>query len=110
CLTKTRIVWYCSGRLGRLIAGAFSTMEQIGKALVTTNFFRLMGAKIAFGRDFTEADGVPQPARPEVLIPPGSAAILSYEYWQRLYGGSTSVLGQEMVSAGQRGRQQTAEI
>src|SRR5207237_1150200 len=76
--------------------------EQIGKALVTTNFFRLMGAQIAFGRDFTETDGVPQPTRPEVLIPPGSAAILSYEYWQRRYGGSTAVLGQEMVSAGQR--------
>jgi putative ABC transport system permease protein len=77
--------------------------EQIGKALVTTNFFRLMGAKIAFGRDFTEADAVPQPASPGVLIPPGSAAILSYEYWQRRYGGSTAVLGREMFGSGQRG-------
>ena len=77
--------------------------EQIGKALVTTNFFRLMGAKIAFGRDFTEADAVPQPASPGVLIPPGSAAILSYEYWQRRYGGSTAVLGREMSGSGQRG-------
>ena len=78
--------------------------EQIGKALVTTNFFRLMGAKIAMGRDFTEADAVPQPAQPDVLIPPGSAAILSYEYWQRRYGGSAAVLGQEMAGAGQRPR------
>ena len=77
--------------------------EQIGKALVTTNFFRLMGAHIAFGRDFTEADAVPQPAQPEVLIPPGSAAILSYEYWQRRYAGSTAVLGQEILSSGQTG-------
>ena len=77
--------------------------EQIGKALVTTNFFRLMGAKIVFGRDFTEADAVPQPASPGVLIPPGSAAILSYEYWQRRYGGSTAVLGREMSGSGQRG-------
>jgi len=79
------------------------TLEQIGKALVTTNFFRLMGARIALGRDFTEADAVPQPAGPEVLIPPGSAAILSYEYWQRRYAGSAAVLGQEMPGAGQRG-------
>src|ERR1039458_2629540 len=64
--------------------------EQISKALVTTNFFRLMGGKIACGRDFSEADAVPQPARPEVLIPPGSAAILSYEYWQRRYAGNTA--------------------
>ena len=77
--------------------------EQIGKALVTTNFFRLMGAKIAFGRDFTEADAVPQPAQPEVLIPPGSAAILSYEYWQRRYAGSTAILGREMFGSGQPG-------
>lgn len=77
--------------------------EQLGKALVTANFFRLMGARIAVGRDFTDADAVPQPAEPGVLIPPGSAAILSYEYWQRRYGGSTAVLGQEMATLGQRG-------
>ena len=86
------------------VPGEDGSAEQIGKALVTANFFRLMGAKIAFGRDFTEADAVPQPAQAEVLIPPGSAAILSYEYWQRRYGGSSAVLGQEMPgSGGQRG-------
>jgi len=77
--------------------------EQVGKALVTANFFRLMDAKIALGRDFTDADAVPQPGRPEVLIPPGSAAILSYEYWQRRYGGNTAVLGREIAGAGQPG-------
>ena len=77
--------------------------EQIGKAMVTANFFRLMGARVAVGRDFTGADAVPQPAQPEILIPPGSAAILSYEYWQRRYGGSTAILGQEMAASGQRG-------
>ena len=75
------------------------SMEQIGKALVTSNFFRLMGARIAFGRDFTDSDAVPQPADAEILIPPGSAAILSYEYWQRRYGGSTAVLGRQMPAA-----------
>jgi hypothetical protein len=30
------------------------------------------------------------------LIPPGSAAVLNYEYWMRRYGGSTKILGQEM--------------
>src|ERR1035441_8750987 len=79
------------------------TSEQIDKALVTTNFFRLMGAKIVLGRDFTEADAVPQLAQPAVLIPPGSAAILSYEYWQQRYGGSAAVLGQEMPGSSQRG-------
>ncbi|HYM11563.1 MAG TPA: ABC transporter permease [Bryobacterales bacterium] len=77
--------------------------EQLGKALVTTNFFRLMGAKIAVGRDFMEADGQPQPAWPAALLPPGSAAILSYEYWQGRYGGNPAVIGHEMISSGQRG-------
>ncbi len=78
--------------------------EQISKALVTTNFFRLMGARIVFGRDFTDADGIPQAAAAGALIPPGSAAIVSYEYWQRRFGGSTRAIGQEMPGTeGQRG-------
>src|SRR5262249_55814568 len=79
------------------------TEEQISKALVTPNFFRVMGARIAFGRDFTDADASPQPSEPGVLIPPGAAAILSFEYWQRRYSGRTDILGQEMLSSGQRG-------
>ena len=75
------------------------SMEQIAKGLVTSNFFRLMGARIAIGRDFTDADAVPQPADAGILIPPGSAAILSYDYWQRRYGGSPGVLGQRMPAA-----------
>ena len=77
--------------------------EQLSRALVTTNFFRLMGASIAAGRDFADEDAVPQPADPHVLLPPGSSAILSYEYWQRRYGGDAGVLGREMLSVGQRG-------
>ena len=79
------------------------TTEQVAKAMVTSNFFRLMGARVVLGRDFTDADAVPQSADPNFPIPPGSAAILSYEYWQRRYGGSRSVLGQEIVGAGQPG-------
>jgi predicted permease len=78
-------------------------LEQLSKAVVTTNFFPLMGAHVIRGRDFTEADAAPQPHQPDVLIPPGTAAILSYEYWQRRYNGSDAVLGQEMLLSGQRG-------
>ncbi|HUB77326.1 MAG TPA: ABC transporter permease, partial [Bryobacteraceae bacterium] len=77
--------------------------ELVSKALVTANFFGLVGARMVLGRDFSDADAVPQPTDPNVLIPPGSAAILSYEYWQRRYGGSKSVLGQEIVGAGTPG-------
>src|SRR5258708_3377506 len=74
-------------------------VEQISKALVTANFLRMMGARIALGRDFTSADGQPQPTRPEALIPPGSAAILGHEYWQRRHGGN-AVIGREMGASG----------
>jgi len=88
--------------------------EQIRVAAVTTNFFRLMGAQIAMGRDFTETDGQPQPA-PATGTPPGQAAagppqlprmaILSHAYWQRRFGGNPSIVGRPMPGAGQGGTQ-----
>src|SRR6266446_6940335 len=80
------------------------TPEQVHTAIVTTNFFRLVGAKIALGRDFTEADGMPQPAPPAPAAQPGSVApprlpimvILSYEYFQRRYGLNPDILGHTM--------------
>jgi predicted permease len=78
------------------------TPEQIHVAITTTNFFRLVGAKIALGRDFSDADGLPQPAPPPggaqagapAAPPLPTIAILSYEYFQRRYGGNPAVLGQ----------------
>src|SRR5215475_172714 len=84
--------------------------EQIRIASVTTNFFRLLGAKIVVGRDFTEADGQPQPPQtdgaPAAQAPAlPTIAILSYEYWQRRYGGNTAILGKGMLSGGSGGPQ-----
>ncbi len=78
--------------------------EKISKGQVTANFFRMLGASIAFGRDFTSADAAP-PAHPEPLFPPpaGSVAILSHEYFVRRYGANPTILGREMRSSGQRG-------
>src|SRR5438034_562371 len=66
------------------------TPEQIRLAVVTTNYFRLVGAKMALGRDFTDADGIPQPPPPPAGAQPAAPpprvptlAILSYEYFQR---------------------------
>ena len=78
--------------------------EQIRVAAVTTNFFHMMGAEIAAGRGFTEADGQPQPAQPPAAagVTPGQApgppplprmAILSYAYWQRRFGASRDIIG-----------------
>src|SRR5437899_1767846 len=38
--------------------------EQSRVASVTPNLFRLLGARVLYGRDFVEADGQPQPPPP----------------------------------------------
>ena len=85
----------------QVLPGADGTPEEIRLALVTTNFFRLMGAQVAVGRDFLDSDGLPQPlaaaaAAPDVQAPPPAVAILSHAYWLRRYGGDPKVLGQRI--------------
>lgn len=73
--------------------------ERINKGAVTPNFLRMMGARIALGRDFSDADGRPQGAVPPPFPwPPGKVAILSHEYFMRRYHGDASVLGRELPS------------
>ena len=82
-------------RTSRLVTpGADGTPEQVALGFVTTNFFQVMGARIAHGRDFQESDGLPQPL---TAAPPHAvSAILSHEYWQRRYGGRTDILGERL--------------
>ncbi len=79
-------------------------LQQVQSATVTTNFFGLLGGKIMLGRDFREEDA-PLPAGTADATTPTQAAqstappaILSYEYWQRRYGASPSVIGQRLSS------------
>jgi predicted permease len=84
------------------------TPEQVNTAVVTSNFFRLLGGGIAYGRDFNDADSVPNPppsppgaqqqGTPPVRLP--VHAILSYEYFQRRYGGDPSVIGRSVSIGG----------
>jgi len=86
------------------------TPEQIRYAVATTNIFQLLGGRILYGRDFTPDDGVPQPAPPPGAAQDGNAApqlptiaILSYEYFQRRFGGNTSILGHRLATSGRPG-------
>src|ERR687897_134972 len=80
--------------------------EQVSGGAVTTNFFTMLGHRIHVGRNFVEEDGTPQPAQPvgDALPAPGAQpppplpniAIISYELWQRRYGGDESIVGKSI--------------
>jgi putative ABC transport system permease protein len=87
----------------QVVPGADGSPEQIRLALVTTNFFQLLGHRVVLGRDFQDTDGIPQPlsSTPQfgaVTAPLPTAAILSHEYWQRRYGGDRTIIGQRLPS------------
>ena len=80
--------------------------EQVNGGAVTTNFFTLLGHRIHAGRNFVDEDGAPNAGQPqgEALPAPGvqpppplpNIAIISYEFWQRRYGGSESIVGKSI--------------
>ncbi len=83
------------------------TPEQTRAGFVTTNFFQLLGGQIVLGRDFYPEDGIPQPPAPPAATTATAAtapaaprlplmAILSYEYFQRRFGGNATALGHPM--------------
>jgi predicted permease len=88
----------------QVIPGKDGAPEQVRLGLVTPNFFGVVGAGIALGRDFEEADGRPQPPVPQASgaepaagsSPLAIVAILSHDYWQRRYGGDPQVIGQRI--------------
>jgi putative ABC transport system permease protein len=59
--------------------------ENLNAELVSGSFFQVMGIPPAIGRLLNVADDVPYPAVP--------VAVIGYDYWQRRFGGSPSVVG-----------------
>jgi putative ABC transport system permease protein len=81
--------------------------EQIRTGNTTPNLFRLLGVRVIYGRDFADEDGLPPPpdatapgAAAPAAPPPPPRMILSYEFWQRRFGGKPSVVG-TVVTFGQ---------
>jgi putative ABC transport system permease protein len=86
--------------------------EMVRVAAGTSNLFRLLGARIAFGRDFTDEDATPQPpaadaqAQAQAAQPPAPRlpliAIISDGFWKRRYGGDTGIIGKTIDFGGRR--------
>ncbi len=65
--------------------------EQVSVALVTQDFFAVLGVEPASGRFF-----LPQEFQPGSDAP----LMLSYGYWQRRFGGQANILGQTLTLGG----------
>ena len=83
--------------------------EVVSGALVTPNYFHVLGAPIPLGRDFRDDE-----ARGAARV-----VVLSQGYWQRAYGGRPNVVGSQItlggvpytvVGAGARGLALPAEV
>ena len=65
--------------------------ERLTGLRVSASFFRTLGAKPAFGRDFREDED--KPGVPRVVI-------LSHALWERRFGGDSSVVGRPISIGG----------
>jgi putative ABC transport system permease protein len=82
------------------LKGLEGDAEQISAAGITNNFFDVVGVQPYIGRAFTDSDAafsmqdVPEGTPfPQNTFAPAKHALLSYEFWQRRFGGSEDVLG-----------------
>ncbi len=69
-----------------------ATAEVVPSARVSGNYFSMLGVTAAIGRLFTPADNVTQGAHP--------LTILSWDLWQRRFGGDQKVLGRKITLNG----------
>jgi predicted permease len=61
--------------------------ERIQAAVVSSNYFSLLGAAPILGRDFTKADDAGRI---------GYVALISYDLWQHRFGGDRAVIGKSL--------------
>jgi predicted permease len=71
-----------------------TSAEVVAGAHVSGNYFEVLGVRAAIGRLFTPADNVTEGAHPY--------AVLSYDLWQRRFGGESDVPGRAITLNGVR--------
>ena len=77
------------GRLGLLPSGTGASLTEFANtAIVSENYFSVLGIAILRGRTFESEDARRLPASPAVLI--------SENYWQRRFAGDPSILGKSI--------------
>ncbi|HKC63836.1 MAG TPA: ABC transporter permease [Pyrinomonadaceae bacterium] len=67
--------------------------EKVQSYGVTRNFFPMLGAQPALGRNFLPEEDAPGGAK---------VVILSYGLWQRRYGGERNIIGREILLNGEK--------
>ncbi|MBA3543990.1 MAG: ABC transporter permease [Chthoniobacterales bacterium] len=70
-------------------AGYAGASDKAHGKLVTGNYFETLGVRPWLGRLFTQADDQIPGAHP--------VAVLSYEYWQRRFGGDPAMVGAKLI-------------
>jgi putative ABC transport system permease protein len=91
--------------------------EQVIGASVTTNFFKVLGARMALGRDFETADAAlpPPPPAPQPgaqQAPPPQLpviAVITHRLWERRYGSDPSIVDRT-IPWGNNGRAQIVGV
>jgi putative ABC transport system permease protein len=71
--------------------GARSAAERLRGAVVSANYFDLLGVGVAAGRTFVAEDDLPGR---------GPVAVISFELWQRAFGGGANIVGRTVMLNG----------
>lgn len=73
---------------GRISASHNGRADIVEGQVVSSNYFSLLGVTPILGRTFDETEGNVPGSNP--------IGVISYQYWQREFGGEQSVIGQTM--------------
>jgi len=89
---QTQSVEYASAwRFGVANYNTDGNPEQIQATQASADFFRLLGAKVLYGRTFSKEEDLPR--GPNVVV-------LANGFWQRRFGGDPGVIGKSITLSG----------
>ncbi len=78
------------------LTGGDADPEVIDVAGTTANFFDVLGVRPLLGRGFEPSDAEPIAPNTDAASIPAASVILSYELWQRRFGGENQIIGRSV--------------